>query len=183
MWAWRSSPSPNEQTPRVLERSLKPPESSTSLVAFLFGACAQGASNHCMPYVRGTQGTRNAQDNTEGIHLGCRQWAYALKGSKMIQPFALRKKWQRYDKHLLPMFLCEFAPGIAVATPPGENPGPPHKLEYLGPFEGYDGFGSSTKFDFLAVTTPEGVVVPAYRVSSLDNRYCICQRFTHKAIK
>jgi hypothetical protein len=101
----------------------------------------------------------------------------------MIQPFKKRKKGQRYDKSLLPMFLCEFAPGIAVATPPGENPGPPHKIEYLGPYEGYDGFGNPTKFDFLAITTPDGVVVPAYRISSLDNQSCICQRYDYKAIK
>jgi len=96
--------------------------------------------------------------------------------------FKPRLKGQRRDPRLFPkalIFESLRADGSVVEYGPDTVIG---SLKILGTHDGFDSGGLGCVFEDLAVTLLSGRVVPAYRRSSKDGNYAICQNYELKAL-
>jgi hypothetical protein len=94
-----------------------------------------------------------------------------------------RTKGQRYDPPLLGQFNSLEADGTVVG---GDVCGPQSFIgmgKVVGEFDGFDGFGSPTRYEAIQVTRADGVVVPAFRIKAEGTQYNICQCYTVKAYR
>jgi hypothetical protein len=95
-----------------------------------------------------------------------------------LYPFRERNKGERYDKRVLPTPCFEHENQAVVELPEETVIG---KVQVHSEFMATPPmYADPIPHERLIVTLTSGLQVPAYRIKSPDNSFCICQDFSHK---